>query len=558
MKALGRLLADEGLREIRLGGLVASSAPMFFSALAEKCPEVLACPYLFIMDDEEQAGYFYHDMTQILGTSQVYFMPSSFRRAVKYGQRDAGNEILRTNALSALTNGTDAGSESRSKAYFDYAEPQGGKDREAGLKRKKENGNLDERKTEPLTAHLFVVTYPEALTELVVSKQDLQDHTIGLAVGDTRDIRELQKELMEQGFRRTDYVYEPGQFAVRGSLVDVYSFSHEHPFRIDFFGDEIDSIRTFDVQSQLSLERLKEVRIVPELAQDRDGRICILDFLPESTRLVMHDRAFLCDEVDRIWQEGFSLSARIVEMEEGSNGTDGGTALVREHVLTEPDKFRHRLLDFRTILLDTAASGQANLSFNISPQPIFHKNFNLLTRELLRYQHEDYDIYILADSTKQTDRLESIFHDMQLGIRFTPVEKTLHEGFVDHDRRLVLFTDHQIFDRFHKYNLRSEHARRGKMALTLKEIQQFQLGDYVVHIDHGVGRFGGLITIPEGERMVEKIRINYDGGGVIYVSIHALHKVSKYKGQDGTPPKVNKLGGHAWENLKERTKKKIL
>ena len=557
MKALGRLLADEGLREIRLGGLVASSAPMFFSALAEKCPEVLACPYLFIMDDEEQAGYFYHDMTQILGTSQVYFMPSSFRRAVKYGQRDAGNEILRTNALSALTNGTDAGSESRSKAYFDYAEPQGGKDREAGLKRKKENGNLDERKTEPLTAHLFVVTYPEALTELVVSKQDLQDHTIGLAVGDTRDIRELQKELMEQGFRRTDYVYEPGQFAVRGSLVDVYSFSHEHPFRIDFFGDEIDSIRTFDVQSQLSLERLKEVRIVPELAQDRDGRICILDFLPESTRLVMHDRAFLCDEVDRIWQEGFSLSARIVEMEEGSNGTDGGTALVREHVLTEPDKFRHRLLDFLTILLDTAASGQANLSFNISPQPIFHKNFNLLTRELLRYQHEDYDIYILADSTKQTDRLESIFHDMQLGIRFTPVEKTLHEGFVDHDRRLVLFTDHQIFDRFHKYNLRSEHARRGKMALTLKEIQQFQLGDYVVHIDHGVGRFGGLITIPEGERMVEKIRINYDGGGVIYVSIHALHKVSKYKGQDGTPPKVNKLGGHAWENLKERTKKKI-
>ena len=562
VKALGRLLADDGLREIRLEGLVASAAPVFFSALAEKCPEALACPYLFIMDDEEQAGYFYHDLTQILGTSHVYFLPSSFRRAVKYGQRDAGNEILRTDALSALTNETDAGSESRSKVYFDYAEQQGGKDREAGLNVKTENGNLDERKTEPLTAHrssahLFVVTYPEALTELVVSKKDLQDHTISLAVGEMHDIRALQKRLMEQGFRRTDYVYEPGQFAVRGSLVDVYSFSHEHPFRIDFFGDEIDSIRTFDVQSQLSLERLKEVRIVPELAQDRDGRICILDFLSESTRLVMHDRAFLCDEVDRIWQEGFFLSARIVEMEEGGNEKDAGTALVRENLLTEPDKFRHRLLDFRTILLDTAASGQANLSFNISPQPIFHKNFNLLTRELLRYQHEGYDIYILADSIKQTDRLESIFHDMQLGIRFTPVEKTLHEGFVDHDRRLVLFTDHQIFDRFHKYNLRSEHARRGKMALTLKEIQQFQLGDYVVHIDHGVGRFGGLITIPEGERMVEKIRINYDGGGVIYVSIHALHKVSKYKGQDGTPPKVNKLGGRAWENLKERTKKKI-
>ena len=526
VKALGRLLMDEGLREIRLDGLVASAASVMFAALTEKCPEALAHPYLFVMDDEEQAGYFYHDLTQILGTEHVCFLPSSFRRAVKYGQRDAGNEILRTDALSALTNG----------------------------KRKTENGKLTHS---PLTSYLFVVTYPEALTERVVSKRELQEHTIGLAVGESQDIRDLQKRLMQQGFRRTDYVYEPGQFAVRGSLVDVYSFSCEHPYRIDFFGDEIDSIRTFDVQSQLSVERLQEVRIVPELAQNDGERISILEFLPEGTRLVMHDRAFLLDEVERIWQEGFSLSARIVEMEEG--GTDGEESekLVREQILTEPDRFRHRLLDFRTVLLGASNTGRANMAFNISPQPIFHKNFNLLTRELLRYQQEDYDIYILADSTKQTDRLESIFHDMQLGIRFTPVEKTLHEGFVDHDRRLVVFTDHQIFDRFHKYNLRSEHARKGKMALTLKEIQQFQVGDYVVHIDHGVGRFGGLITIPEGERMVEKIRINYDGGGVIYVSIHALHKVSKYKGQDGTPPKVNKLGGHAWENLKERTKKKI-
>ena len=511
VKALGRLLMDEGTREIRLDGLVASAAPVMFAALTEKCPEALTHPYLFVMDDEEQAGYFYHDITQILGTEHVCFLPSSFRRAVKYGQRDAGNEILRTDALSALQRG----------------------------------------------GSLFVVTFPEALTERVVSKRELQEHTIALAVGESQDIRALQKRLMELGFRRTDYVYEPGQFAVRGSLVDVYSFSCEHPYRIDFFGDEIDSIRTFDVQSQLSVERLQEVRIVPELAQNDGERISILEFLPEGTRLVMRDRAFLCDEVERIWQEGFSLSARIVEMEEGGTDRDETKKLVREQILTEPERFRHRLLDFRTILLGAATTGRSNMTFGISPQPVFHKNFNMLTRELLRYQQEGYDIYILADSTKQTDRLESIFHDMQLGIRFTPVEKTLHEGFVDHDRKLVVFTDHQIFDRFHKYNLRSEHARKGKMALTLKEIQQFQLGDYVVHIDHGVGRFGGLITIPEGERMVEKIRINYDGGGVIYVSIHALHKVSKYKGQDGTPPKVNKLGGRAWENLKERTKKKI-
>ncbi|MDE5561847.1 MAG: transcription-repair coupling factor [Bacteroidaceae bacterium] len=511
IKAMGHLLADATLKELCLGGLVAGAAPMAFAALTSTCPDATAQPFLFVMNDEEQAGYFYHDLTQILGTQGVCFMPGSYRRAIKYGQRDAGNEILRTDALSALR----------------------------------------------LGGRLFVVTYPEAMAELVVNREYMDSSTIRLKVGDIVELRELQKTLLELQFRRTDYVYEPGQFAVRGSLVDVYSFSGEHPFRVDFFGDEIDSIRTFDVESQLSVERLQEAAIVPEMASETIRRICILDFIPENTRIVMRDKAFLCDEIERIWQAGFSQSARIAAMEEHGDAEERNGELRRETILTEPDIFRHRLLDFRTILLNTSTDGQADMTFDISPQPVFHKNFNLLTRELLHYQHEGYSIYILADSTKQTDRLASIFHDMQLGINFTPVEKTLHEGFVDHRHKMVLFTDHQIFDRFHKYNLRSEHARKGKLALTLKEIQQFQLGDYVVHIDHGVGRFGGLISIPEGERMVEKIRINYDGGGVIYVSIHALHKVSKYKGQDGVPPKVNKLGGRAWENLKERTKNRI-
>lgn len=252
-KALGRLLADRSLREVRLEGLVASAAPLCFASLAVRCIDALTHPYLFIMDDEEQAGYFYHDLTQILGTQGVHFLPGSFRRAVKYGQRDAGNEILRTDALSALQRG----------------------------------GNL------------FVVTYPEAMAESVVDKEQLQSHTIRLEVGATRDIRDLQKTLMELGFRRTDYVYEPGQFAVRGSLVDVYSFSCENPYRIDFFGDEVDSIRTFDVQSQLSVERLREVSIVPEMMSDdshASGRISLLEFLSRDTLLVMHNRAFLCDE----------------------------------------------------------------------------------------------------------------------------------------------------------------------------------------------------------------------------------------------------------------------
>ncbi len=520
-KALGRLLRDQNRKEIRLEGLQASSAPLYFASLAVKCAEALTHPYLFVLDDEEQAGYFYHDLTQILGQAGVHFLPSSFRRAVKYGQRDAGNEILRTDALSALQRGGHG---------------------------------------------LFVVTYPEAMAETVVDKERLTQNTVRLQVGGTQDIRQLQSTLLDLGFRRTDYVYEPGQFAVRGSLVDVYSFSCENPYRIDFFGDEIDSIRTFDVQSQLSVEKLSDISIVPEMGGSESGRICLLDFLPAETQIVMRDRVFLCDQVQRVWDEGFSLAARIVE--EAEEGTKNGElkneaqpivhcTLSIVHWLTPPDHFRHRLLDFRTVVLGASRTGKADLTFDIAPQPVFHKNFDLLTRELLRLHHEGYSLYILADSTKQTDRLKAIFHDMSLGIDFTPIDRTLHGGFIDHEQHMVFFTDHQIFDRFHKYNLRSEHARKGKMALTLKEIQQFQLGDYVVHIDHGIGRFGGLINIPEGARRVEQIRSNYDGGGVIYGSIHALHKVSKYKGQEGTPPKVNKLGGRAWENLKERTKSKL-
>lgn len=507
-KALAHLLQEQGLQEIRLEGLVASATPMLFASLATNCPTSIQHPLLFVMNDEEQAGYFYHDLTQILGNAEVSFLPSSYRRAVKYGQRDSGNEILRTDALSAL--------------------------RKRGM-------------------HL-VVTYPEALSEKVVSREKMQLNTIDLQVGMTMDLRNLQKALIDLGMRRSDYVYEPGQFAVRGSLVDVYSYSCEYPFRIDFFGDEIDSLRTFDVQTQLSVEKLREVSIVPETSDSVQEGICILDYLDPQTVLVTQDMDFIRDEVERVWNEGFSLSARIAEQEEYSTE---GNSLVKELLLVEPGEFYHGLPKFRRVLLQTSASGGSNIAFDISPQPIFHKNFNLLIQVLQRFQKDGYGIFILADSAKQTDRLKSILTDMGSGVTFTPINQTLHEGFVDKERKMVLFTDHQIFDRFHKYSLRSEHAHRGKIALTLKEIQQFQLGDYVVHIDHGVGRFGGLVTLPEGENMVEKIRINYDGGGVIYVSIHALHKVAKYKGQDGVPPKVNKLGGRNWENLKERTKKKI-
>ena len=522
IKALGRLLVADCQKEVTLTGLHASSAPMTFSALVTACPEALTHPYLFIMDDEEQAGYFYNDLNQILNTDHttpgshaegVCFLPSSFRRAVRYGQRDAANEILRTDTLTRLSSGKRP---------------------------------------------LFVVTYPGAVAEQVISGEQLATNTISLCKGQEADISDIRKKLLQSGFHRTDYVYEPGQFAVRGSLVDVYSYSCEHPYRIDFFGDEIDTIRTFDVENQLSIDNLSEIQIVPELFNTGTTHTSLLDFLPKDTRLVMHDRTYLTDQIGQIWDEGFGMSAEIAAQEEN-------THLDKQQILCRPDTFAQRITEFYTILLNNShhadtkskRNEKANLQFNISPQPLFHKNFDLLTTELKHYQDEGYAIYILADSQKQTDRLESIFHDIDAGIRFTPVSRTLHQGFVDQDRKIVAFTDHQIFDRFHKYNLRSDKARRGKMALTLKEIQQFQLGDYVVHIDHGIGRFGGLVSIPEGGKMVEKIRINYEGGGVIYVSIHSLHKISKYKGQEGTPPRIGKLGTGAWERLKERTKDKI-
>ena len=511
VKALGRLLVQQDLRELSVCGLKGSSLGVVFSALSISNPDCFVHPILFAMDDEEQAGYLYQDIVQMLGTDGVCFLPSSFKRAIKFGQRDAANEILRTDVLSRL------GQSQRP---------------------------------------LLIISYPAALAQQVVGREQLSKNTLTLHRGEEVDITFVQETLLSYGFRRTDYVYEPGEFAVRGSLIDVYSFSNDHPFRIDFFGDEVDSIRTFDVENQLSMERLNLISIVPELEAVKTSRQCILDFIPEDTLLVMRDRLYLCENIDNIYHEGFSKAAEIVDKEEKQTSSE---ELKVDKQLTDPTYFRHRLLDFRTVLIDSNGSrgSKSNVTFNTFPQPLFHKNFDMLASELKRLMGEGYQIFILSDSEKQTDRLESIFHDKQQGVIFTPVDHTLHEGYIDSDRHVALFTDHQIFDRFHKYNLQSQHTRRGKMALTLKELQEFHLGDYVVHIDHGVGRFGGLVQVPEGGQMVEKIRINYDGGGIVYVSIHALHKISKYKGQEGTPPKVNKLGTGAWQRVKERTKSKL-
>lgn len=518
--ALAKLLEDKSAATVFLQGLVASAAPMMFAAVARRVSPMC----LFVLNDAEEAGYFYHDLTQIMGNTDVLFFPSSYRRQIKYGQRDPASEILRTEVLSRLS--------------------------------------------APLEGHpLYVVTCPEALSELVVSRKKLDERTLLLRTGDTHDVIQLEKTLRDFGFTEVDYVYEPGQFALRGSILDVFSYSSEYPFRIDFFGDEIDSIRTFEVQSQLSCDKRERIEIVPELATLTDEKVSFMRFLPEDTIIVAKDLMYVRDVIDRTYQDGFSSQAQKERLE-------GLTEMEQQAVLKEMRadaslingaRFMAEASGFRRIDMGVKPVGtpSSTLKFDITPQPLFHKNFDLLTKALEDYMLRGYKLYILADSTKQNERLKDIFTTLadegKAGrIEFVPVDKTLHEGFADNSMPACFFTDHQIFDRFHKYSLRSDAARSGKMALTMKELQEMEPGDYIVHVDFGIGRFAGLVRVPAGNSYQEMIRIIYQNNDKVDVSIHSLYKISKYKRRDSeTPPRLSTLGTGAWDRLKERTKKKI-
>ena len=511
--ALAKVMGDSKSRNIFLDGLLASSSALLFGSLTTKCKTKI----MFVMQDADEAGYLYHDLTQILGDKQVLFFPSSYRRAVKYGQKDSANEILRTETLCEIKNEED---------------------------NKKKDSSL------------FIVSYPEAMAELVVSHNSMDSRMLTLAKGEEKPMNDIVSTLRDFGFSEVDYVYEPGQFARRGSILDVFSFSSEYPFRIDFFGDEIDTIRTFEVENQLSKDKCDNVTIVPELSQGNEERIPILQFLPKDTFLCMKDFTYVCDIINKVYEEGFSQQA-LVEMTAGATEMECQEIMNRmrsDIQLVTASTFMRDALDFRMIEMGHKPSRNADttIRFDIKPQPLFHKNFDLLKKSLEDYQLMGYKVYILADSRKQQERLKEILE------AFVPVDKTLHEGFVDNMMKACFFTDHQIFDRFHKYNLRSEKARSGKVALTLKEISQFEIGDYVVHIDHGIGKFGGLVRMPQGDGYQEMIKITYQRGDAIYVSIHSLYKVSKYKAQDnGEPPRMSTLGTGQWERLKERTKSKI-
>ena len=527
--ALVDLLKKKSVHSLFLQGLVCSSASMFFGSMKTR----LKRSVLFVLDDADEAGYFYHDLTQMLGQESVFFFPSSYRRAVKYGQRDAANEILRTEVLARLSAGNP----------------------------------------------IFIVSYPDALAELVVSKQHLDEKILKLSVGQQIPQVDVVHQLRDFKLQEVDYVYEPGQFAVRGSIIDVYSYSCEFPFRIDFFGDEIDTIRTFSIEDQLSKDKRESIEVVPELATGQTVKQCFLQFLEPSALVVMKDYTYLHDCIEKIYNDGFSTQSLTEQLE-------GATEMEAERIRQEMKKelnlvsatdFQHALCEHVRVEFGKTADGaiarkqdqlaeakghsNAVISFDMAPQPLFHKNFQLLAQTLEDYQLKGYTLYILADSQKQQQRLKDIFASEELEkyqIQFKPVDKTIHEGFVDHEKKACFFTDHQIFDRYHKYNLRSDSARAGKMALTMKELQEMAPGDFIVHVDFGIGRFGGLVRVPTGDSYQEMIRIFYANHDIVDVSIHSLYKISKYRrGDTGEPPRLSILGSGAWDKLKNKAKKRI-
>ncbi len=497
--ALMQLREEGGRKRVHLEGLLGSSAAMTLCGLKQRAPEQTM---LIVMNDAEEAGYFYHDMMQMTGDSNILFFPSSFRRAMKYGQEDDANRILRTEVMSRLSN-----------------------------RRRKEG--------------LVIVTHPDALAEKVVSQQHLEDKTLTIAVGDNISRDSVEKKLSALKFKEVTYVYEPGEFAVRGSLIDIFSFSSEYPYRIDFFGDEVESIRTFTVEDQLSKERTGEATIVPKLTGSQ--AVAITEFLPKNAILVTKEITFVKGCIDKLNNEGFTLQARLSD-----------EALPQMPELMTADELERYARNTRHWELRAQSNGNCTkVTFDTSLQQLFHKDFDLVNWNFKHLIDSGYRLLLLTDDMHQAERLKAIFEERGDNIPFTPIGRTIHQGFCDNTLKIALFTDHQLFGRFHNFRLRSERARNGKAALTIKELKEFGIGDYIVHIDHGIGKFGGLVRIPNGGVTQEAIKLIYRNDDVVFVSIHNLHKISKYRGKEGDAPQVNKLGTGAWERMKERTKNKI-
>ncbi len=499
---------------LQLAGLTGSSRSFLTAAVYNN----LYANHLIILPDKESAAYFLNDLESIFGEKdfsyhkkKILFYPSSYKKTYNLQDQDNTNILMRTEVLKRLTSG----------------------------KRKS-----------------IIVTYPEALTEKVVRKSYLNKNTIKLKRGETSSLDKIADLLIENDFERTDFVYEPGQFALRGGIIDVFSFTNDYPYRIEFFGDEVESIRSFNPSSQLSIDKLDHITIVPNV-QDRkiiEKRVSFISYLPANTIIWFDDVGFASDRVEMEYER----ATAIFNDEDNDFQELSPTELFCGSKEFNVDILEHPIIEFGHHFHFNNAE---KISFRTKPQPSFNKNFDLLIADLTKNTKAGFGNFILSENPNQLKRLNAIFDDIHAtkGIsrqfNFEPVAIALHEGFLDDDNKIACYTDHQIFERYHKFHLKEKF--NGKQAITLKEIYNLQPGDYVTHIDHGIGKFGGLEKIEVNGKQQEAIRLIYKDGDLLYVSIHSLHRISKYVGKEGTPPAPHRLGSNNWNKLKEKTKKRV-
>lgn len=501
-KALGRLCREYKNRSatVHLEELVGGALSFYAAAAVAESGGV----HVFVAEDRDAAAYLLNDFYNLLDERQVYFFPSSWKRSAAYGAEDAQGVVQRTATMHAVRNFSGKG-------------------------------------------YLVVCTCPEALAERVADAEALQRETITVRVGDRISIEVLEQALVDASFTRVDFVYEPGQYSVRGGIVDVFSYSESKPYRLDFFGDEVDSIRRFNISSQLSSDRLERVEIIPDLnaGTPAAAKVSFARFAGTEASWWFYDADFVLRRVNDIRRRTLS------DMEH----PDEIDSLLTSRNSLVADLSGSRIFLLRDNLPERPAA--ATVKFATSPQPKFNKNFEMLADDMIRGALRGYDTYILSENKAQVERLENIFHQIGRGQAVVrSLSTTLHEGFVDNDLKLCLYTDHQIFDRYQRYRINGEIRRDEQM--TVAELNQLRPGDYVVHIDHGVGRFDGLVKIAAGDgRMQEAIKLVYKDGDVLFVNVHSLHRISRYKSGDGEPPKVYKLGNGAWQKLKNATKKAV-
>lgn len=498
------ILRKSEKQNLQLKGLTGSSSGLLAATLCSQIEK----PSLFILNDKEEASYFFDDLVNIFGSEKVLFFPSSYKRQIDFENIDNVGIVSRTEVLNKLSEAS---------------------------------------------SNTLVVSYPEALVERVITKSNLQNNTLKLHVGEKVSLDFILEVMFEYEFERSDFVYGPGQFAVRGSIIDVFSFSSENPFRIDFFGNEVESIRSFNVDTQLSIKKYDDIIIIPNFKGGlvQESKVSFFEFIPQDTLLWIRDTSYAAGRIDNI----YTLTKQSYREVTGLN--DSKVIDTINELLIDKQIFLGNLNCFSTIEFGHHYMFKPTeiFEFNTSPQPAFNKNFDLLISNLLEFETEGYSAFILSSNEKQIERIQHIFNDKGKQVYFVPVNTTLHEGFIDNDLRICCYTDHQIFDRYHKFQVR-ENAK-SKESLTISELQNLHPGDYVVHIDHGIGIFGGLERIENNGKVQETIRLVYKDKDVLYVNIHQLHRISKYKGKDGEAPKVYKLGTGAWQKLKQATKSKV-